>query len=386
MNSRIICGDVLEVLKTLEAESVQCVVTSPPYWGLRDYGMPGQLGLEKTPDEYVAKMVEVFREVRRVLRADGTLWLNIGDSYAGYKQATNRGSLNMMEGIRDKTGFNRPPNYISSKQLNGIKPKDLCGIPWRVAFALQVDGWWLRQDIIWAKPNPMPESVMDRCTKSHEYIFLFTKSKQYYYDAEAIKEDSVTDPDSAASMMFGSVNGKYNTSEKAHASDLGHKWDYSEKRNKRSVWIIATNPYSEAHFATFPEDLIIPCIKAGTSEKGCCLKCGSPVERKIEHISGRHNPQASEYQRIKSEGCVSGGIKTTSIGCEAGYNKTIGWQPTCQCAAESTTCTVLDPFSGAGTTCMVAKKLCRNYLGIELNPKYCEMAERRIETECGTLI
>ena len=223
------CGDSLDVLKSMADESVDCCITSPPYWGLRDYGCNGQLGLEKSPEEYVANMVQLFREVRRVLKADGVLWLNLGDSYAGGGRA-------------------------------GLKPKDLVGIPWRVAFALQADGWWLRQDIIWHKPNPMPESVKDRCTKSHEYIFLMTKSAKYYYDNEAIKEPVCDVSIKRAEYKWdcdrpstknASMNG-----DGIHTDKMGTRFVNPEGRNKRSVWTVTTKPFKEAHFATYPPDLI----------------------------------------------------------------------------------------------------------------------------------
>jgi len=354
----IICGDALTELRKLPDETVHCCVTSPPYWGLRDYGTEGQLGLERTPEEYVAHMVEVFREVTRVLRKDGSLWLNLGDSYAGSnvsqggdgtsgglkrdgrKESTRiAGNIRLMKRLRSQ--------HTQTKQGPGLKPKDLVGIPWRVAFALQADGWWLRQDIIWAKPNPMPESVRDRCTKAHEYIFMFAKSGKtilwrakdtfewsykpdlseilgyddkgqpikrwigfsYYYDAEAVKEVQITPMDTKSSQTFGAKGGKAEAVYGAKVS--GDKWEPSGHHNLRSVWTIATHPYREAHFATFPPKIPELCIKAG---------------------------------------CPIGGV-------------------------------VLDPFFGAGTTGMVAKQLGRDFIGIELNPQYCEMAERRIAKE-----
>ena len=251
-------GDCREVLRGLEESSVHCVVTSPPYWGLRDYGTDGQLGLEETPAQHVANMVEVFREVRRVLRADGTLWLNYGDTYAA-------------------TG-------------SGLKPKDLCGIPWRVAFALQEDGWWLRQDIIWHKPNPMPESCTDRCTKAHEYIFLLAKSPRYYYDAEAVREESV-DPDSHAGIRKQAPQKFVRESpEKARtrgglAKMEGVKYP---RRNRRSVWSIAVNSYPGAHFATFPRDLVKPCIMAGCPDGGTVLDpfTGSGTVAEVARANG----------------------------------------------------------------------------------------------------
>ena len=256
------CGDALEVLKGMSECSVQCCVTSPPYWGLRDYGIEGQLGLERTPDEYVARMVGVFREVRRVLRDDGTLWLNLGDSYAGggnYRGVHSEDTLS--EKQRSNGGARGVSQLLGAAGKDfGLEPKNLVGIPWRVALALQADGWYLRQDIIWSKPNPMPESVTDRCTKAHEYIFLLTKSASYYYDNEVIKENCVTPLDSKAQQGFSkNYDGKL-----AHSNHAGEFVEKREFRNKRSVWTVPTLPYSEAHFATFPPDLIKPCIMAGS--------------------------------------------------------------------------------------------------------------------------
>lgn len=327
--NRCIVGDCVEVLPTLEAGSVQCCVTSPPYWGLRDYGVAGQFGLESTPEEYVAKMVQVFREVKRVLRDDGTLWLNLGDSYAGSgrggnpdagtKQGTNAGSqtIGVLYGReKDSAAAERARIKEQFKALSnsGIKPKDLVGIPWRVAFALQADGWYLRQDIIWHKPNPMPESVRDRCTKAHEYIFVLTKSAKYYFDAEAIAE-----PVAASTVVRAKSDNNADKRKDGGAAvnqcgltlEQQNKYyaDISAKsvRNKRSVWTVATKPFKGAHFATFPPDLIEPCILAGS-------KPGDVV---------------------------------------------------------------LDPFFGSGTTGQVAQALGRRWLGIELNPEYLKLAELR---------
>jgi DNA modification methylase len=298
----IIQGDCLEVLKTLDSESVNCCITSPPYWALRDYGVSSQLGLEKTPEEYVAKIVSVFGEVKRVLKNEGTLWLNLGDSYAG----SGKGGQS-----EEKRSENWQPTYGNKGNLAGLKLKDLVGIPWRVAFALQTDGWYLRQDIIWHKPNPMPESVTDRCTKSHEYIFLLTKSQKYFFDNEAIKELTLTQDNSDRDRDITKLN---NTPGRTKMGGL--KTNNYKKRNKRSVWTVTTKPFKGAHFATFPEDLILPCVLAG---------------------------------------CPQGGV-------------------------------ILDPFSGAGTTGVVAKKNNREFIGIELNPKYIEMAQQRIDNTMGVLI
>jgi DNA modification methylase len=275
MSVRILKGDCRDVLRTLPDESVHCVVTSPPYWGLRDYGVDGQIGLEPSYTDFVAQMVAVFREVQRVLRKDGTLWLNLGDSYSTHAAGRCADPMKTSGLAGVKTQEIGRATKAAQDYRNSILPeKNLIGIPWRVAFALQADGWYLRQDIIWSKPNPMPESVTDRCTKAHEYMFLLTKSERYYYDAVAIKEST---------------------------------------RNRRSVWEVTTQPFSEAHFATFPPALIEPCILAG---------------------------------------CPKGG-------------------------------TVLDPFGGAGTTGLVADRLGRNAILIELNPDYAAMAERRLRQDAG---
>lgn len=266
MGATILTGDALEVLRTLEAESVQCCVTSPPYWGLRDYGVAGQLGLERTPEEYVARMVEVFREVRRVLRQDGVLWLNLGDSYAHSgcgardaerwpKQARNdhmpqhakRGRRLATVGEIDGKHHTRGGEAVPQERIRvaGLKPKDLVGIPWRVAFALQADGWWLRSDVIWSKPNPMPESVRDRPTRAHEYLFLLTKGESYFYDAGAVAE-----PASPA------LNDRWDAARDAGA--------IAPTRNKRSVWTIGSQPFPDAHFAVMPEALAEPCVLAGS--------------------------------------------------------------------------------------------------------------------------
>lgn len=269
MTVSILHGDCRETLKGMEAESVHCIVTSPPYYGLRDYGVDGQIGLEETPEAYVAEMVSLFREARRVLREDGTLWLNLGDSYAsvagGYSDTGSRGtsaSISAKTQSAVRKGTNRTPP-------TGLKAKDLIGIPWRVAFALQAEGWYLRQDIIWHKPNPMPESVTDRCTKSHEYVFLLAKSSKYYYDAEALREEN-----SPTSRPW-TPKSKTDASEKTNAVGAGHDGKRSvalgDGRNKRSVWSISTQAFSEAHFATMPPELAETCIKAGCPLGGTVL-------------------------------------------------------------------------------------------------------------------
>lgn len=286
----IMQGDCIESMRLIPDKSVQCCVTSPPYWGLRDYGVDGQIGLEPSPDEYVARMVEVFREVRRCLRDDGTLWLNLGDSYAA-----NRG-YQVPDSKHVDVG-----NAMASSVPAGLKPKDLCMIPWRVALALQADGWWLRSVIVWAKKSPMPESVTDRPTSSWEPIFLLAKSEKYYYDAEAVKEK--TERIGGSPRQFGASN-QVGTMRQ----DQGMTFVDNGTRNQRNVWHLGPEPYAEAHFATFPTEIPRRCILAGS-------KPGD---------------------------------------------------------------TILDPFSGSGTTGAVALQLDRTYIGCELNPDYIRMSHDRI--------
>ena len=280
--NQIIQGDTLEVLKTWPDEFVDCCITSPPYWGLRDYGCEGQLGLEKTPEEYVAKMVEVFREVKRVLKKEGTCWLNLGDSYANEKVGNT------------ETRIHKKAVQNTYKKGNSNLPhKNLVGIPWRVAFALQADGWYLRQDIIWHKPNPMPESVTDRCTKSHEYIFLLAKSQKYYFDNEAIKEP-YTSPMNRWGGQKLVAKGESTWDKGTGQQSYRHRDMRPDPngRNKRSVWTITTkpNPLRGVHFATFPEDLIIPMIKAGCPKDGIVLDpfIGSGTTAKVAKQLGRN--------------------------------------------------------------------------------------------------
>jgi DNA modification methylase len=317
---RILIGDCRERLAELPDASVHCCVTSPPYFGLRDYGVAGQMGLEPTPDEFVAGMVDVFREVRRVLRNDATLWVNIGDTYQNQKGQS--GGIDPKQPARRHLRSARPQDGA----LEGFKRKDLIGVPWMLAFALRADGWYLRQDIIWSKPNPMPESVRDRCTKAHEYLFLLSKGPRYYFDAEAIAEPvsrgwagSEFHTGKTANHQLGRAQVRPKPGKRAqggypgqspHTGSLGETPD---QRNKRSVWEVATQSFSEAHFATYPPALIEPCILAG---------------------------------------CPKGG-------------------------------TVLDPFGGAGTTGLVADRLQRDAILIELNPEYATMAERRLSKDAG---
>lgn len=294
---QIITGNCIDVLEDMDDESVDCVVTSPPYYGLRDYGVDEQVGLEETPQAYINKLVDIFGECRRILKDDGTLWLNIGDSYCGTGDKGRYKDPKYADG-RNGQSVARNRNVI------GCKQKDLIGIPWMLAFALRDSGWYLRQDIIWHKPNPMPESVKDRCTKSHEYIFLMSKKPHYYFDYQAIQEE-------AQQSTYDRLSQNIDQQQMHERRADGEPDAIYIVRNKRDVWSVTTKGFKEAHFAVFPEDLIEPCILAG---------------------------------------CPKGG-------------------------------TVLDPFCGSGTTGVVSVRNERNFIGIELNPEYAEMSERRITKE-----
>lgn len=471
---KILNGDVMDHLRTLPDESVHCCVTSPPYWGLRDYsrcgcavgkssddvtstlgsggnvtghirepnplcpichgtgkiaGMERQLGLEPTPEEYISNLTQVFHEVKRVLRKDGTCWVNIGDCYSG--GTTGRNDVGSSKG--DESGGINKPGYggpvVSREIPDGLKPKDLVGQPWRLAFALQADGWYLRSDIIWAKPNPMPESVTDRPTKAHEYIFLLSKSPRYFYDQEAVREPNVRswDENNGGSISTGRLDGiGAMGGMKSHPK--GYPLPNPAGRNSRTVWEIATQPYPEAHFATFPEELPRRCIKAGTSEKGCCPKCGSPWERVIE------NPKIPSEMRNRDDSTKMS-FKVTQVGGgqkiqewrDANPPRTVGWRPTCECAneppchncshsqkealgnrgiemfciktglyrhkrcedydgpasssLEPIPCVVLDPFAGSGTTGAVARGMGRSSILIELNPEYVKLIKDRVRAD-----
>jgi DNA modification methylase len=354
------------------------VVTSPPYWSLRDYGVPGQLGLEPTPDEYVANMVAVFREVWRVMRDDGTLWLNLGDSYASSGGHREYGSSD--------NGVGRSYNSGMRANGNGLKPKDLVGIPWCVAFALQADGWYLRSDIIWSKPNPMPESVTDRPTRAHEYVFLLTKRERYYFDAEAVKEGVTGNTHSRGTKLSP-------PKEAANAADgNGHKgWtrlapDIVSSRNIRTVWTIPTAPTPFAHFATYPPRLVEPCIKAGTSERGCCPVCGAGWARVVRKSGGTIGKGSWVDHNLDIEQGVSRrtGSKRGGADGDGSYQvKTLGWRPGCDCPpADPIPCTVFDPFAGSGTTLMVARKLGRRGVGCDLSYTYLhDIARKRLELD-----
>jgi DNA modification methylase len=432
---KIIMGDCREVLATLPAESVQCCVTSPPYFGLRDYGTatweggdpecshgprlhrvddketgtgrlrdkPGhsckcgairidsQIGLEPSPQEYVDQLVAVFREVHRVLRKDGTAWLNLGDSYAG-----SWGN----QGRKEERGSQRPINggqitqcrdgRYPDKQSNtgkcppGLKPKDLLLIPARVALALQQDGWWVRSEIIWSKAAPMPESVRDRPTCAHEKVWLLTRSERYFYDADAVAEPLADASfDRAKYARVGHAKDVYGdgftnlrnptTDEASRAREIS-----IGTRNLRNVWHLNPEPFRGAHFATMPPTLAERCIKAGTSEKGCCRTCGAPWVR--ETIAGAVTAvgdKGARYHEARMDDSYKPG--TADDGMTARARITTGWAPSCACPDHAPVpCTVLDPFAGPGTTLLVADRLQRHAIGIELSQEYVEIARRRV--------
>ena len=349
-------------------KSIHTVVTSPPYWGLRDYGTDKQIGLEPTPEEYCANMVAVFREIRRVLRDDGTVWLNLGDSYSSGSRTTTTN-----DSFRGDTLVNTTRTPV----VEGVKPKDLIGIPWRVAFALQASGWYLRSDIIWSKPNPMPESVQDRPTKAHEYIFLLSKSQNYYYDADAIRESLAP---TSIGRLQQNIEGQTGTTRSNGGmksnGNLKAVGDIELGRNKRSVWEISTQPYPDAHFATYPEKLVEPCILAGTSEKGVCAECGKPWVRDTEIVG---IPERDT--RDNRIGVIPGrdhASRMNSKAMEKVEKQFKGWKPVCSCNADTVPATVLDPFVGSGTTLAVAQRLGRKGVGTDINDEYLELAQKRL--------
>ena len=371
-------GDSWELASTLAPQSIHTIVTSPPYWGLRDYGEPGQFGLESTPEEYVARLVDLFALLRPALRDDGTVWLNLGDSFAS--STSNNGGYSEKSTLAGFTSPNTKGRQANGagdvrKLSHGLKAKDLVGIPWRVAFALQADGWYLRSDIIWHKPNPMPESVTDRPTKAHEYLFLLSKKARYYYDAEAIKEP--VSEVSLARAEYGwdcdrdSTKNASMGGEGIHVEKMGSRFVNPSGRNKRTVWTIPTRPFSQAHFAVFPPDLIRPCILAGAPEK-CCPECGAPYERVVEHTPMEFRPSARQAEKHDA------GLVTALHGTllKPATTKTLGYKPTCEHDHDPIGGIVLDPFMGSGTTAEVARSLGRKAVGFELNAEYIDIAAK----------
>lgn len=408
---RLLQGDCREVLATLPEESVHCVVTSPPYWSLRDYGVDGQLGLEATIEEHIEAMVDVFRSVRRVLRDDGVCWVNLGDTFIGAPHG-HAGTKSTLDGRSPEVLEERSRALRThSKRGAGLKPKDLVGMPWRIALALQADGWWLRSDIVWHKPNPQPEAVLDRPTRSHEFVFLLSKSEVYFYDAEAIREvtsggahsrgggvhpkavagaNYIVDDaggrlikDHARDAMglrpgsrFGRSPGWRSKQNESYAGAVRH---IVQRRNARSVWTIPTHPFSEAHFATFPPELAERCILAGTSAMGACHKCGSPIERRVStSTSTDGRPHLGTREPHEGRIDATNRQKTPPSGIISDH-ETVAWATRCRCrGAGARPCVVLDPFGGAGTTGLVARNLGRDSILVELNPEYIEIARRRL--------
>src|SRR5665213_2228257 len=400
---RIICGDALTVLRELPDGIVHTCVTSPPYFNLRDYKIEGQMGLEESPEEYVQKMVEVFREVKRVLHDSATLWINIGDSYASNPESGGKQSLLMTGSEHKRTpkkGYVRPV---------GLKPKDLVGVPWRLAFALQAEGFYLRSDIIWQKLNPMPSSVLDRPTCSKEYIFLLAKSQKYFYDIDSIKEPATHEttkmPDGwdTGDGVHGSIhrNGREKgakvNKQRGHGrqhAGFTDRWDAMTKaeqcsgmRNKRDVWTVATKPFKDSHFATVPAKFISSCCLSGSKPVGVCRECGAPPRQVYEKVEPLELVKASSkmselpdehgqkriQQRVKAARNAGAEHDPPFAGKAA-----IGWESSCKCNVGTVPALVLDPFSGSGTTGLVANGRGRNYIGVELNPDYISMSERRL--------
>lgn len=366
-------GDATECLRELPDGCVHVCITSPPYFGLRDYGEPGQLGLEKTPVEFCAALVAVFHEVRRVLRDDGSLWVVIGDSYAGSRCGEQGES-----GQRDKRWFTA--EGMGNENVSGIRPKELIGVPWMLAFAMRANGWMIREEVIWHKPNPMPESVRDRMTRSHEQVFRFVKRGQYYHDQEAVRETALQ-PQGEAKLT---AQHKRAQLQDTSSSTLGTNQG-SAGRNKRSVWTIATEPLRDAHFAAYPRKLVEPMVLCSTSERGVCAVCGAPWVRVVERESAP--VEVMTKRSAPTDGLVYSGQRVGGEMCGAGQRlqdwrdahppTTTGWRPTCDHDADTVPAVVLDPFFGAGTTGLVAEHLGRRWLGFELNPEYAAIGLRR---------
>lgn len=416
-NWRVIVGDVRDGLRTLADNSIHCCVTSPPYWGLRDYGVDGQLGLEGTPEEFTAAMVEVFEEVRRVLRPDGTLWLNIGDSYCSTDKWGGGGKNTGKQTVDSAGGVPSWAVRAKKEKIAGLKPKDLVGIPWLLAFALRAAGWYLRSEIIWHKPTAMPESVTDRPTKSHEQIFLLTKTPRYFFDKQAVAEPTTGNAHNRGNGVNPKAripgrNSRIHVSRVGNAPQSRQNGSFSaavaglvETRNIRTVWTLVAESFKGAHFATFPTTIPERCIKAGTSAKGCCSKCGAPWKRQIEKTRAATRPGANTKLpagwksgpgshntidgRYKHDAAYASGTAIGNHPTAFGNRdperhvtavKTVGWAPGCQCEhSETVPCVVLDPFSGSGTTGQMATSLGCIYIGCELNPEYAEMSRARID-------
>lgn len=424
MTCRVLQGNCRALLKTLPDKSVHTVVTSPPYWGLRDYGVADQIGLEHSPEAWVTEIVGVFSEVWRVLRDDGTVWLNLGDSFASQGGHSAQGETSARVGRSNVDVQNAIRGFRPGLLPSGIKSGDLIGLPWMVAFALRASGWWLRQDNIWAKRNCMPESTRSRTTRAHEYVFQLAKSGKplfwthrdhagtraqpepdyrwvhrktgeerdsdpgedpawrrinlweghnYFYDATAIEEDG--------EVAAGTRAAKGSVERAKQANGRPPEYAvYTGKRNKRSVWWVATQPFTESHFATMPPAIAETCILAGSSERGCCAACGAPWWRVESARAIAEGRESGNKQRTPGEDVIEGASHVgRGFPWQPPAAVTTGWRPTCACpAADPVPCTILDPFAGAFTTCLVADRLQRDAIGMELSEDYCEIARRRL--------
>lgn len=385
-STRIIVGDARTALAALPDALVQCCVTSPPYFGLRDYGIDGQIGLEPTVDAYVAELVAVFREVRRVLRDDGVLWLNLGDAFAGswgnQGRKAERGTQRpingpMMTPVHNGCYADRGSRTGAIPEGATYKPKDLLMVPARVALALQADGWWLRSEIVWNKPNPMPESVGDRPTSAHEKVWLLAKSASYFYDAAAIAEPAAFQVDAEAKVSNAYSEGSGRADGGKHRSG---GFVTGGTRNARNVWTISTQPSGIAHYAMMPPELAERCIKAGTSERGQCPACGAPWQRVVQKPDFAEQPkrQANKHAHYRNGDRTSAG-QAWQDWRNANPDVLLGWEATCACPAhQPVPQTVLDPFGGGGTTALVANRLGRSAVLVELSPAYADIARNRI--------
>lgn len=388
----IVEGDCLEVLAGLPAKSVQCVMTSPPYWGLRSYGFKADdparkkmIGMEPTFDRHLWNLVRVFREVRRVLRDDGTLWLNYGDSHANDEKWGGGQSSQLNRRASGVT-----PCVPHKGCRTGLPSKNLIGMAWRIAFALQADGWILRRDIIWHKRSPMPESARDRPTKAHEYVFLFSKSPRYFYDQEAGRESTRGSDTHGKGRAPHEMPKTMSMGEgiKNNVSFSAATWGAVQSRNARSVWTLSSEPFAGAHFATFPTELVARCLRPGTSLTGCCSTCGAPWRRIIERERIATRPGTGSKVSIdrrtgESLQCSYRPWAAEEVGNRdpkrhVTHFQTTGWQRGCEHEVEPVSCAVLDPFAGSGTVGVVCRRMGLNFIGIELSPEYAAMARKRI--------
>ena len=429
---KLIVADVIEGLAQIESDSVQCVVTSPPYWGLRDYGVEGMIGLEPTLGEHMAKLVEVFGEVRRVLRPDGTVWLNYGDAYSsgGQSGLAEYGRKHGMGGghsdAQAKVAFKRKgkaetkanrkraaekgydvgswgasegaaEGFDRCEGDSGLAPKQRLLLPHRLAIALQDDGWWVRSEIVWAKGvsfcptyagSCMPSSVRDRPTDSHEFVYLLSKAPRYFYDGDAVREAATMRPQRRTSRKGRPAEGRPPGQPQDAGLEAMARDDPGQDtagRNLRTVWTINPQAYPEAHFATFAEALVEPCIRAGTSGHGACSECGAPWRRVVEAKGGTIGESWHDHADDMGAGNTKGGHARRE-GLKDYRREHKGWEPTCEHAgAPVRPCLVLDPFNGSGTTGVVALREGCSYVGIELNPEYAALAEKRIEAAAPSL-